>query len=130
MAIFGKKTQNTVKKETAKKTGKEVKIVVPKNQKDRDVTLAWNILKVAHITEKATDLLANNKYVFNVFKGANKEQVKKSVEGIYGVNVVSVNMINIPAKKRRMGRSEGWRQGYKKAIVQLKEGQEIELMPR
>ena len=129
MALFGKKTVETEKpvKINEEKKAKPAEI---KNPKDKKIGLAWSILKKAHITEKATDLAAKNKYIFNVYPEANKNQIKKSVEDIYGVNVVSVNTINIPAKKRRLGRSQGWKSGYKKAIVKIKAGQEIELMPR
>lgn len=132
MAIFGKKTQDQ-KKATVQKPGKEekvLKVATLKDSKEKRIALAWGILRRAHITEKATNLSGKNRYVFNVFKNANKDQIKKSVVDIYGVNVVSVNIINIPAKKRRMGRTQGWRQGYRKAIVEIKKGQEIELMPR
>jgi len=124
MALFGKKTKEV--EATADKKATEGK----ENPKEKKVGLAWRILKKAHITEKATDLAAKNKYIFNVYPEANKNQIKKSVEDIYGVNVVSVNTINIPAKKRRLGKSQGWKSGYKKAIVKIKAGQEIELMPR
>jgi large subunit ribosomal protein L23 len=126
MAIFSKKTEKPI--ENAKKT--ELKVAETKNPKEKKVGLAWSILKRAHITEKATALTEKNQYIFNVYPEANKTRIKKSVQDIYGVNVISVNIINIPAKKRRLGKSQGWKSGYKKAIVQIKEGQEIELMPR
>lgn len=91
---------------------------------------AWKFLKIPHITEKATDLLQKNQYVFTVYKTANKHEIKRAIEDIYGVDVVSVKIINIPAKKRRVGKNRGWRAGYKKAIARLKEGQKIEVMPR
>jgi len=43
---------------------------------------------------------------------------------------MDVKIINVPAKRRRLGRISGWRKGYKKAIVRLKEGQKIEVLPR
>jgi len=55
-------------------------------------------------------------------------EIKKSVEGIYGVDVLSVNVIRIPSKKRRLGKTEGFRKAYKKAIVTIKEGQKIEIL--
>jgi large subunit ribosomal protein L23 len=91
---------------------------------------AWRILKKPHVTEKATDLVKNNEYVFDVYSQANKPEIKKAVEDLYGVNVRSVRIINIPPKKRRLGRIEGWRGGYKKAVVRIKEGQKIEVLPR
>jgi large subunit ribosomal protein L23 len=126
MAIFGKKTEKGT--EEVKET--EQKVTEVRNPKDKNIGLAWRILRKAHVTEKATDLAAKNQYVFNVYPTANKKQIKKSVEDIYGVNVVSVNVVNIPSKKRRLGKTLGVKPGYKKAIVKIKEGQEIELMPR
>jgi large subunit ribosomal protein L23 len=126
MAIFGKKTEKTV----LAKEEKAAKAEVKKNPKDKKIGLAWHILKKAHVTEKATEAAANNKYIFQVFPQTNKHQIKKSVEDIYGVKVLSVNIINIPAKKRRLGKNQGWKPAFKKAIVKIQEGQTIELMPR
>ncbi|PIP24726.1 MAG: 50S ribosomal protein L23 [Candidatus Nealsonbacteria bacterium CG10_big_fil_rev_8_21_14_0_10_36_228] len=91
---------------------------------------AYKILRTPHITEKATDLVKKNQYVFKVFPEANKTEIKKAIEDLYGVDVESVKTINIPRKKRRLGRIKGWRKGYKKAIVKIKEGQKIEVMPK
>jgi large subunit ribosomal protein L23 len=129
MALFTKKTEKApVKKE--KKTEVKPAVVKAPAVKGKRTDFAWGILKKAHITEKATDLTAENKYIFNVFPKKNKQEVKEAVEQIYGVDVLGVNMINIPPKKRRMGRLEGVKPGYRKAIVQIKAGQKIELMPR
>jgi large subunit ribosomal protein L23 len=92
---------------------------------------AWRVLAFPHVTEKATDLEKDNKYVFRVFDKANKTEIKKAIESLYGVDVEDVAVINIPRKKRRSGRQrEGWRKGYKKAIVRIQKGQKIEIMPR
>jgi len=87
---------------------------------------SYDIVKEPHISEKSTYLAEDNKYVFKVYQNANKPEIKRSVEGIYGVNVLSVNIIKIPNKKRRIGRTEGFKKGYRKAIVTIKEGQKIE----
>ncbi len=94
------------------------------------VKVAPQILRSAQITEKAAGLKDVNQYVFRVFENANKKEVKKSVEEVYHVNVLKVRIVSIPKKKRRLGRTLGWRKGYKKAIVTIKKGQEIELIPR
>lgn len=107
----------------------EIKTAKPK-AKTKISDKAFYILKQPHITEKATALTEKNQYIFNVFAKANKPEVKKAIEGLYGVEVVAVRMINIPAKKRRLGRISGWKQGYKKAIIKIKEGQKIEVLPR
>ena len=79
------------------------------------------------VTEKATNLTASSRiYSFNVATGANKHMVKEAVEGLHKVNVESVHMVNIPRKRRMRGRLEGWKKGYKKALVKVKEGQTIE----
>jgi len=88
------------------------------------------ILINPQITEKTTMLGQKNQYIFRVVRGANKNEIKKAIEKIYGVRVVDVKIINLPGKKRRIGRISGWKSGYKKAIVKIKEGQKIEVLPR
>jgi len=99
-------------------------------QKEKKTGESWRILKSPHVTEKATDLTKKNQYVFKVFSRANKSEIKKAIGGLYGVDVISVKIINIPSKKRRLGRISGWKPGYKKAIIGIKEGQTIEVLPR
>ncbi len=88
---------------------------------------SYEIVKEPHISEKATNLSEKDQYTFKVQKGSNKTEIKKAVEGIYGVNVLSVNIIKIPQKKRRLGKTHGFRTGYTKAVVTLKQGQKIEI---
>jgi len=86
----------------------------------------YKIIKVPLVTERSTDLQSENKYVFIVDKKANKFQIKEAVESLYRVNVEKVNVINIPKKKKRYRFNiEGFKSGYKKAIVKLKEGDKI-----
>lgn len=85
-------------------------------------------MREPHISEKATYLGDINKYIFKVYDSANKLEIKKSIEGIYKVNVLSVNVVKIPGKKRRIGRIEGFKKGYTKAIVTIQEGQKIEIL--
>jgi large subunit ribosomal protein L23 len=80
-----------------------------------------------HFSEKATNLAQKNQYVFRVRKGANKTEIKKEIENLYKVKVLDVKIVNVPKKKRRLGRVSGWKKGYKKAIVKIKEGQKIDL---
>lgn len=120
-----KKKKKIVKKEEEKKV--EIRSL-PKKKKV--LNEAWRILKSPHITEKATGLESQNKYVFKVFPRANKIEIKKAVEGLYGVDVVNVRIINIPRRQRRLGRQRGWKEGYKKAIVKVEKGQKIEILPR
>ena len=79
------------------------------------------------ITEKSTNLSAQNKVVFKVSDSANKKSIKKRVEKIFKVNVTKINIIN---KKSRMKSARGRKvkvTGYKKAIITLKKGQNIDL---
>lgn len=92
--------------------------------------LAYRVLKGPHVTEKATEATANNQYIFDVYQRANKQEIKKAVEDVFGVNVTAVQIINIPAKKRRLGKTEGVKSGYKKAVVRIRGDQKIEILPR
>lgn len=83
-----------------------------------------------HVTEKATDLVKRNQYIFVVSRDAAKIEIKKSIKQLYGVDARSVRIIRIPPKQMRFGRTEGVKKGYKKAIVKLKEGQKIEILPK
>jgi large subunit ribosomal protein L23 len=88
------------------------------------------VLLSPHIAEKPTRLAELNQYVFKVYPKANKPLVKRAVEEVYGVEVVKVRIVNIPSKRRRLGRTVGRKKGYKKAIVTVKAGQKIEILPR
>ncbi len=128
--IFKKKKKVEKKPAPAKAmAGKEVKPEV-KKVKRKVSGIAYRVLSSAHVTEKATGLEGENKYIFKVSAGANKIEVKKAIEDLYGVDVVNVKIINIPKRQRKLGRQKGWRKGYKKAIVKIKQGQKIEIMPR
>ena len=71
------------------------------------------------VSEKSMDQLADRKYTFKVAMNANKIEIKKAVEEIFGVKVAAVNTMNVTGKLKRMGRYEGRRASYKKAIVTL-----------
>jgi len=75
------------------------------------------------ITERSTDNLTQRKYTFRVMKDANKIEIAKAVEELFGgVKVETVNTMNVRGKKRRQGRTQGYTASWKKAIVTLKEG--------
>jgi large subunit ribosomal protein L23 len=79
------------------------------------------------ITEKTMDMKQYKKYVFVVASKANKTEIKNAVESIFGVKVDRVNTINMRGKKKRMGRFEGKRPDWKKAVVTLtNDSKEIE----
>ncbi len=79
------------------------------------------------VTEKSTNLSEQNKIIFKVNTKANKKNLKTNIEKIFKVNVVKVNIIN---KKTRIKLTRGKKvkvKGYKKAIITLKKGQNIDL---
>ena len=79
------------------------------------------------VTEKSTNISEQNKIVFKVPGKANKKNLKKNIEKIFKVNVIKVNIIN---KKNRIKITRGKKikvKGYKKAIITLKKGQNIDL---
>lgn len=87
------------------------------------------LIKNPIITEKATDLSHQGKYIFLVDKKATAPEIKKALEAIYKINVIKLNIINTKPKPRRWGRSAGVKPGYKKAIVTLKKGQKLDILP-
>ena len=78
-------------------------------------------------TEKGSNMLVNNKYVFKVAKRSNKIEIAKAVEEIYKVKVASVNVRNVRGKKRRVRYQEGMTSSWKKAVVTLKPESRIEV---
>lgn len=83
---------------------------------------ARDIIYKPLVTEKATRLMEQNKYVFIVDKRANKIEIRKAVEDLFGVKVESVNTQNVSGKPKRVGIHRGYKPDRKKAIVTLKEG--------
>ena len=80
------------------------------------------------ITENTMDMAAEKKYAFKVAKDANKTEVRKAIEEIFGVDVAKVNVLNVSGKKKRLGRTFGTTSSYKKAVVTLTpDSKEIEL---
>ena len=139
-ALAGKEVKKTPEVKVERKPSKikkEVKLeTLPKSKKisefraKRSFNIAYRNLKTPHVTEKAGDLTQRNQYVFKIWPRANKIEIKKAIQDIYGVDVLNVRIIKIPKKARRLGRQKGWREGYKKAIIKIKEGQKIEVLPR
>ena len=85
------------------------------------------IIKAPLITEKSRDREALNQYSFKVSPKANKTEIKEAVEKIFKVNVLDVQTLNMPVKKKRVGRYTGLSNRCKKAIVTLKPGQTIDM---
>ena len=87
----------------------------------------YEVLRRPVITEKNTALQEQDKYTFEVTRGADKHTIKQAVEKAFKVKVVSVNVMNVPGKTRRVGRRQVETGPWRKAIVTLKHGQKIQL---
>jgi len=79
------------------------------------------------VTEKSTNLSQLNKVTFKVLKNTTKEIIKKNIEKIFKVNVTKINIINKQTRRKIVRGKKVKVQGYKKAIVTLKKGQNIDL---
>ena len=132
MALFSKKqkpAENDVKiTEKRTETGLRESALSPRlrSASGGQARKSASLLKQAWITEKAGAMSGDRKYMFIVANHANKSEVKKAVQSVYGVKVQDVNMIVRKGKTKRLGRSAGRTPDYKKAMVTLKEGQKIE----
>jgi large subunit ribosomal protein L23 len=91
------------------------------------VNTPYDIIKHIIRTEKGSEMLADNKYIFHVATDANKIQIKQAVEDIYSVTVKKVNTLNSHGKWRRVRYKEGKTPDWKKAVVTLKQGDKIEI---
>lgn len=121
------------KDEKAKKSSRKEEVVI--SEKEEVKTAAGltggdaethRVLKNFYISEKASALNGLNQYVFKVFSTANKSQIKKQVGRLFKVKIKDVKILNMPRKRRDLGRHPGFRSEFKKAIVVLEKGQVIE----
>ena len=79
----------------------------------------YDIIIKPIISEKSMDQSADKKYTFQVALNANKIEIKKAVEEVFGVKVKSVNTVNVNGKLKRQGKTQGYTSDYKKAYVTL-----------
>ena len=79
------------------------------------------------VSEKSYGQIAQNRYTFKVHQDAHKTQVRQAVEELFDVKVLNVAIIKVQAKPKRRGAFRGIRPGWKKAVVQLKPGDSIEI---
>ncbi len=86
----------------------------------------YDIIKFPVITEKSMRNQESNKFTFRVAKDVSKGEVKDAVEAVFNVQVKTVNTITTPGKSKRFRGHMGKRQDYKKAVVTLVEGQNID----
>lgn len=87
----------------------------------------YKIIRRPIITEKGTSLKdMSNQLLFEVDQKANKSEIKKAIEKIFKVTVLSVRTQNRLGKRKRLGRSVGRRRSWKKAIVTLRQGDRVD----
>ena len=79
------------------------------------------------VSEKSYAGIADGRYTFKVHPEAHRTQVRQAVEQLFDVHVERVNMVKVQAKPKRRGMFKGTRPGWKKAIVQVREGETIEI---
>jgi large subunit ribosomal protein L23 len=92
------------------------------------VSLHTNEILIAPVvSEKSYSTIPERKYTFKVHKDAHKTQIRQAVEELFGVKVMGVNVLKVQAKPKRRGAIKGTKPGWKKAIVQLKPGETIEI---
>ena len=85
------------------------------------------VLLAPVVSEKSYSLIGDRKYTFKVHEDAHKTQIRQAVEDLFEVKVQSVNILKVQSKPKRRGLTRGSKPGWKKAIVQLREGHEIEI---
>lgn len=140
MGIFSRKTDKTEKKSNVKRptSNEKDEILTPESQsKKEDVVMAltakgqagmsYRILLSPRVSEKAAVSASKSVYVFNVPVSAEKIEIRKAVEALYGVKVDQVRTARGAGKRTTRGRMHGQRNNWKKAYVCLKSGQKIDL---
>jgi large subunit ribosomal protein L23 len=85
------------------------------------------VLLAPVVSEKSYSLITDRKYTFKVHEDAHKTQIRQAVEELFDVEVARVNIVKVQSKPKKRGLIKGRRPGWKKAIVELKEGHEIEI---
>ena len=85
------------------------------------------VLLAPVVSEKSYSLIEDRKYSFRVHPDAHKTQIRQAVEELFEVKVQSVNVVQVRPKPKRRGMVRGRKPGWKKAIVQLREGESIEI---
>lgn len=91
---------------------------------------AYQVIVRPHISEKSVAQSEKGKYVFEVFSRVNSSEVRDAVERTYGVEVGAVNMVKVPSKRKNFRRLKGESSRHNKAIVTLKKGHSIEVLPQ
>lgn len=127
MGLFSKgTTEDKVEKKDQKKTetvkgGKKT----DKKTDDEVIGSGYGVIIAPIVTEKSHQMTKEGKYLFKVFPKVTKKEIKKTIERMYSVNVIKVNVSIVSKKKRTIKYDKGYQKAYKKAIVTLKKGQSI-----
>ena len=85
------------------------------------------VLLAPVVSEKSYAQIQQRKYTFRVHPDAHKTQVRQAVEQLFDVHVEAVNVLKVQSKPKRRGTTRGRKPGWKKAIVQLRRGESIEI---
>jgi len=107
--------------------GKKAKAVKEVKKDVKKYGNAYRVLVKPLVTEKATNLGGQNKYVFAVSQKANKIEIAKAINEVYGIKPVAVNVIKMQGKKTRYGKITGRAKDWKKAVITLPEGETIKV---
>ena len=122
-----KKEDSSVKAVKKEEKAASPAVAVKTGDKREDTRLAYRVLLAPLQSEKAARLSGHNQYVFEVASGANKLEVKEAVFRVYGVRPVAVNIIRLPRKRVRYGKTEGVTKMRVKAIVTMPPGKTISI---
>jgi large subunit ribosomal protein L23 len=119
--------QVAVKKVKEKEAKRKKEKVKPKKKAAKVDSGAFRTLVKPLISEKATFLGSENKYVFEVSQKSNKKEIRQAIEGVYGVKPVRIHIVNVKGKEKKYGRTVGRTKDRKKAIITLREGESIQV---
>ena len=97
-----------------------------KAKKQLDIK-SYKVLIKPLVTEKATNLVPQDKYTFMVANSTNKLEIKEAIKGLYGLEPLAINIIRQGGKRVRSGKTSGKKKNWKKAIITLKKGDKIEI---
>lgn len=130
MALFNRSKTRGANKDTHETAvNKKVPKIARESKKPREAKgekKTMGVILRSHLTERSAHAAEHNIYVFAVRQDANKIQIKEAIEGRFGVGVRAVRTLQVKPKERRRGPIIGWKPGFKKAMVTLKEGHKIE----
>lgn len=128
MSWFSRKQKESEKGKNASAANQSQPALPTPSAPRHDNADAYRAIIGPYVTEKATIMHGTGSYVFRVSDQSTKDQIKKGIEALYKVGVVSVRTLRLPSKVRTVGRHVGVKPGFKKAIVRLKSGDTIDVI--